>query len=159
MNAKDLGDLNEYSTRKLMYICSQNKIPLPLQPSRQILIDSIKKFFTEKKKAETPKAIKHQTNTNGILETPKIPMTNENMAPNAQPTPIYVNRSISPSNRGSRQPSPVPSHGYISPIINALADQMQREANRKNPKRLNCNLIFLICLLVFLIFVLILLLL
>ena len=148
-----LGDINDFSTRKLIYICDTYKIPKPLNNSRDELIIAIKKFYSEKPNYETPNGKTANKENFAVFETPKIPMTHETTASDAQPTPIYVNRSL-PSQMHSRSPSPHQTQTGVSPIINALANQMQRESLMKR-NRSSLPMLVLVILFVFMVILLI----
>ena len=75
-----LKDINNYPTRKLIYICDQSKIPLPMKPTRECLIKSIESFYSTREsnkkektpREKTPKEKPKVKSRNYVLETPKI---------------------------------------------------------------------------------------
>ena len=142
-----LKDIDSYSTRKLIYICDQLKIPLPMRPTKEFLIKSIKSFYSNpksNKKEKTPKKtpkIKHKSH---FFDTPKILTNKRTKKEDNLPTPIYNPYSSSSSSCvQSRSPS-------LPPVLPQTKKCKQKNRTQERPYH-QIMLILLIILLISLI--------
>ena len=144
-----LKDIDSCPTRKLIYICDQLKIPLPMRPTKEILIKSIRSFFSNSKtnkKEKTPKEkpkIKYKSH---FFETPKIFTNKESNKEDNLPTPIYNPYSSSNSSCiQSRSPS-------LPPILPQTKNYIPKNRAQERPYyqfMLILLIILLICLILF----------
>ena len=121
----DFDNPNKYSIRTLKFICEKNSIKIPMWPDKKQLISALEthqKILDVKQQEEARKrqAIKESQKINNQFNTPILPMSLDNSADNAFPTPILCSRRT-PSELPDKRTSidePIP---HSSPIINALA--------------------------------------
>lgn len=93
----DPSNFDQYSMRTLRYMCTKNKIQIPLNPNRDSMIKAILQY--QKPVAQKPKAKPKRKITNpnkhNCFSTPPIPITKQTISSSAFPTPILPkDRSI-----------------------------------------------------------------
>ena len=93
----DLNELKNCPTRKLLFLCSKNKIPVSLNPTREELLLALNSFFHVKTPEKIPST--HQQ-TNNNFETPTS-VTGQSI-----PTPLIVHRSFKSPRSINRTYSP-----------------------------------------------------
>ena len=112
---ESIEEIRSYSKRKLIYLCNQWNIPFPMNPTREILIESIESFRenNQTKIANPPvnESVERKSpRQNDCMHTPKVSnsVKNQNL-----PTPVTVyadsDSSCSP-HRHIRSPSTSPQY-------------------------------------------------
>lgn len=145
-----LKDIDKHSTRKLIYICKQLEIPMPMRPTRDFLIKSIKSYYSDKKipKEKAPKNLLKKERKTHILQTPRVPINKKKRHEEDYPTPIlnytYSSSSSSSSRIQSRTPSP-------NPIYSSAVKNHSNNNNQSATTSDSCSPYYLILILILLI--------
>lgn len=159
----DFDNADGYSLRKLMSICNEHKLKLPLHPTRDHLIQAISNYQQILKMNERNRQLaekyKNGAKTHyNYFSTPVLPLSIDNCSEDSLPTPLVMSKRVPSllSDNSNVRLVPYPSRGlaptislekYTSKKINKDVNKTQNNKSIyyiENRKCINCILVFVI---------------